>query len=164
MHGEVGLSLSGHWQTGLPAGPITVGAVYDACRSTANPGCAQLSGAQIPHFLREALTPDNMQKTPAGLRGVPIGMPHVSGIIVRYDPTALDAIEVQINGEALQPDRLYCVAATDLELSDFIGYLTLPDEQVTYELPTIVAEVLEDYIAQHTPIGQFDQRFFLVGD
>jgi len=134
--------------------------LYDACRSTANPGAAHLSGDQILQFLREALKPDNMQRSPNGMRGVPIGMPHVSGMSVRYHPARLDALEVEINREALQPDRLYRVAASDMELSDFIGYLPLPHESVTYELPTIMPEVLEDYLARHSPIGPFDQRFF----
>jgi 2',3'-cyclic-nucleotide 2'-phosphodiesterase (5'-nucleotidase family) len=164
MQGEVGIALSGQWQSGLPKGDITVGALYDACRSTANPGVTPLSGTQILQFLHAALTPDNRQKSPAGLRGAPIGMPHVAGMAVRCRPADLDAIEVQINGTALQPDRLYRVAALDMELSDFIGYLALPPEAVTYELPTIMSEVLEDYLARHKPIGPFDQRFFFLED
>jgi hypothetical protein len=102
-----------------------------------------------------------MQKLPNGLRGAPIGMPHVSGMTVRYNPARPDALEAEINREPLQPERLYRVAASDMELSDFIGYLTLPHESVTYELPTIMSEVLEDYLALHSPLGLLDQRFFL---
>jgi hypothetical protein len=119
-----------------------------------------LTGRQLLHFLRQALTADNMQKSPNGMRGVPIGMPHVSGMSVRYHPARLDVLEAEVNREALQPDRLYRVAASDMELSDFIGYLTLPHDSVTYELPTIMSEVLEDYIARHSPIEPSDQRFF----
>jgi 5'-nucleotidase len=160
MQGEVGLALAGHWQSGLTNGDISVGALFDACRSTANPGVAHLTGNQILQFLREALKPDNVQKSSTGLRGVPIGMPHVSGMSVHYHPSRLDTLEVEIDHQALQLDRLYRVAASDMELSDFIGYLTLPHESVTYELPTIMPEVLEDYIARHTPIEPPGQRFF----
>ncbi len=157
---EVGLALSGHWQSGLPAGEISVGALYAACRSTANPGYVALSGAQIMQFLREALKPGNMAHAPTGLRGQPVGTPHVSGLSVRYHPAALDSIQVQISQTPLQPDRLYRVASTDMELSDFIGYLALPAEQVEYEVPTIMPEVLEDYLARHSPFTLDDQRFF----
>jgi 2',3'-cyclic-nucleotide 2'-phosphodiesterase (5'-nucleotidase family) len=160
MQGEVGLVLSGHWQSALASGDITLSTLYDACRSTANPGVVQLTGNQILQFLQTALQPDNMQKSPNGMRGVPVGMPHVSGMSVHYHPARLNTLEVEINHEALQPDRLYRVAASDMELSDFIGYLTLPHESVSYELPTIISEVLEDFIARHSPIGSFDQRFF----
>ena len=162
LQGEVGLALSGHWQSGLPKGDITIGALYDACRSTANPGVTQLTGNQILQFLQEALKPDNMQKSPMGLRGVPIGMPHVSGLSVHYEPARPDGLEVKINHETLRPDRLYRIAASDMELSDFIGYLPLLPESVTYEVPTIMSEVLEDYLARHAPLGAFDQRFFLL--
>ena len=164
MQGEVGLALSGHWQSGLPNGEITMSALYDACRSTANPGVAQLTGRQIRQFLQRALKPDNMQKSPNGVRGVPIGMPHVSAISVHYNPAQLDTLEVKINHEPLQPARLYRVAASDMELSDFISYLTLPHESITYELPTIMSEVLEDYLMRHSPIGPFDQRFSFLGE
>jgi 2',3'-cyclic-nucleotide 2'-phosphodiesterase (5'-nucleotidase family) len=162
LQGEVGLALSGHWQSELPSGDITLGVLYDACRSTANPGMAVLTGNQILQFLREALKPDNMQKSPNGMRGVPIGLPHVSGMSVHYNPARLGTLEVEIDHEVLQPDRLYRVAASDMELSDFIGYLTLPHESITYELPTIMSEVLEDYLARHSPIGPLDQRFFFL--
>jgi 5'-nucleotidase len=162
LQGEVGLALSGHWQSGLPVGNVTIGALSDACRSTANPGVTMLTGNQILQFLRVALNPDNMQKSPTGMRGVPIGMPHASGMRVRYQPDRLDTFKVDINGEALQADRLYRVAASDMELSDFIGYLQLSPASVTYELPTIMSEVLEDYIARHSPISLLDQRFFFL--
>lgn len=164
LQAEVALALSGHWQTGLPAGEISVGAVYAACRSTANPGLVSLSGAQIMQFLREALKPDNMVHTPTGLRGQPVGMPHVSGLVVYYRPGVPDSIEVQIDQASLQLDRLYRVAATDMELSDFIGYLALPAEQIEYEVPTIMPEVLEDYLARHSPFTLADRRFFPAAD
>ncbi len=164
LQGEIGLALSGHWRSGLQKGDITIGALYDACRSTANPGVTQLTGNQILQFLREALKPGNMQQSPMGMRGVPIGMPHVSGLSVHYDPARPDMLDVKINRETLRPDRLYRVAASDMELSDFIGYLSLLPESITYEVPTIMAEMLEDYLTRHSPIGALDQRFFLLED
>ncbi len=152
MKGEVALVLSGHWNAGLDAGPITVGRLFAANRSTANPARARLTGERIRHFLRTALLPDNMQKSPQAMRGVPIGMPHVAGMRVRYDPDSLDSIEVMVGHQPLQLDRIYLVAATDMELSDYINYLGIPDDQVDYEVPTIVPEVLHDYIAAHSPL------------
>ncbi len=146
---EVAVALSGHWNTGLEAGPITVGMLYAANRSSANPGRARLTGERLLHFIREALKPENMRRTPQGLRGVPIGFPHVSGMTVQIDN---DSIEAMIDGKPLQLDRTYLVGGTDLEFSDLVGYLNLPNEQVDYEVPTIVPEVLEEYIAAHTPV------------
>jgi hypothetical protein len=45
------------------------------------------------------------------------------------------------------------VAATDMEFADFINYLPLPMTQFEFEVPTIMPEVLEDYIARHSPVN-----------
>lgn len=150
MKAEIALVLSGHWITRLEAGSITFGALYAANRSTANPGRTRLTGQRIVDFLRTALKPENMARSPQGMRGVPIGMPHVAGMRARY---ADDSIEVVVGDEPLQLNRIYLVAGTDLELSDFANYLAVPDDQVDYEVPTIVPEVLEDYITTHSPIS-----------
>lgn len=157
-HADVGLALGGQWRSGLETGEITIGRLYAACRSTANPGLTTVTGAQLMQFLREGLKPENAARTPQPLRGTPIGWPHVSGLRVRVK--ASEPIECWINGDLLQPDRAYRVAATDLEFSDIIGYLIVPDELVAYEVPIIVPEMLENYLAQHSPIGALDQRFF----
>ncbi|HZY41587.1 MAG TPA: 5'-nucleotidase C-terminal domain-containing protein [Anaerolineae bacterium] len=153
MQGEIAVALSGQWTTGLPAGEITVGALYAANRSSANPGRARLTGERILHFLREAMRPDNRSRTPKGLRGVPIGWPSVAGLRLQFDPTVPDGFVAYVGSQPLQLDRTYVVAATDLEFSDIIGYLNLSDSEVGYELPTIMPEVLEDYIATHSPLN-----------
>ncbi|HSD84792.1 MAG TPA: bifunctional UDP-sugar hydrolase/5'-nucleotidase, partial [Anaerolineae bacterium] len=80
---DVAVVLGGHWRTGLEAGNITVGQLYAACRSTANPALTTLTGAQLMHFVREGLKPENAARTPKPLRGISIGWPHVSGMSVR---------------------------------------------------------------------------------
>ncbi len=153
MQAEIALALSGQWTTGLPIGEITVGALFAANRSPANPGRARLTGERIQHFLRESLKPENRSRTPKGLRGVPIGWPNSAGLRLQFDPTMLDGFAAYVGDQPLQSDRTYVVAATDLEFSNFIGYLSLDHTEVDYELPTIIPEVLEDYIAAHSPLS-----------
>ncbi|CAG0927561.1 5'-nucleotidase / UDP-sugar diphosphatase [Thermoflexales bacterium] len=155
---DVALVLGGHWRTGLEAGNITVGQLYAACRSTANPALTTLTGTQLMHFVREGLKPENAARTPKPLRGIPIGWPHVSGMSVHIKGG--EPVEFRIDGKPLDADRTYRVAGTDLEFSELVGYLVVPDELVTYEVPTIVPEVLEEYLPQHRPIQPSDQRFF----
>jgi len=151
---QVALALAGHWTTGLPAGPVTVSALYASMRSTANPARVELSGEQIVQFLREALKPENAARKPRPLLGVAIGMPHIAGMHVRYDPESFDLLEVRIGDEPLQLHHKYVVAATDLELYyDFINYLVIPQEQIELEVPTIVPEVLEEYLTKHSPLS-----------
>lgn len=150
---QIALTVTGHWTTGLEAGPLTLGALNSAIRSPANPAEVSVTGAQIAGFLQAALKPENASRQLRVLRGVAVGMPHVAGMRVRYDPASFDLVEAYVGDEPLYLDRYYVVAATDLEFYDFMGYLVIPAEQIRFEVPTIMPEVLEDYIVQHSPLG-----------
>jgi 2',3'-cyclic-nucleotide 2'-phosphodiesterase (5'-nucleotidase family) len=148
---QVALVIAGHWMTGLEAGLVTKGALFSANRSPANPARVEVTGAQIEQFLREGLKPQNISRRIRSLRGSPIGMPHVAGMCVRYS-TSTETLDIQVGNEPLQKDRMYVVAGTDLEFYDFMGYLPLPQDQIEYEVPIIIPEVLEEYIARHSPV------------
>ncbi len=150
---QVAMVLAGHWTTGLEAGTLTQGTLYAANRSTANPARARLTGEQIRQFLREALKVENATRRIHALRGGAVGMPHVAGMRIRYDPQDLEKLEVWVGDGPLQPKQTYLVAATDMEFADFINYLALPMTQFEFEVPTIMPEVLEDYIARHSPLS-----------
>jgi 5'-nucleotidase len=141
----------GHWQNGLEAGTLTQGTLFSASRSTANPGRAQLTGEQILQFLRESLKPENAARTLRALRGRAVGMPHIAGGRIRYTED-LTKIQVEIQGRPLDENQKYMVASTDMEFSDYINYLVIPFEQMEFEVPTIMPEVLEDYITRHSPV------------
>jgi 2',3'-cyclic-nucleotide 2'-phosphodiesterase (5'-nucleotidase family) len=149
---EIAIALAGHWETGLEAGPLTQGMLFAAHRSTANPGKLELTGEQIRRYMSIALKPENAAQTHHGLRGRKMGLPHVAGMTVRYDPSNLEALEIQVGDQPLEKDRKYIVATTDMEFSDWVGYLVIPDEEVEYEVPTITPEVVEEYVMRHTPV------------
>lgn len=152
---QIALVLAGHWRSGLPIGPVTLGALNTAIRSTANPARVELTGEQILHFLREALKPDNAARRPHILRGVALGMPHVAGITIRYTSHATDSLDVRLGDEALDAHRTYIVAGTDLEFWDapgYPGYLALPENQIDLQVPTIIPEIMEEYLARHSPL------------
>jgi 5'-nucleotidase len=153
QNAQIAMTVAGHWTTGLEVGPLTLGALNSAIRSPANPAEVSVTGAQIAGFLQAALRPENASRQLRVLRGVAVGMPHVAGMRVRYDPASFNLVEAHVGGEPLQPDRRYVVAATDLEFYDFLGYLVIPAEQIRFEVPTIMPEVLGDYIAQRSPLG-----------
>ncbi|MEA5077068.1 MAG: bifunctional UDP-sugar hydrolase/5'-nucleotidase [Anaerolineaceae bacterium] len=152
---ECALTLVGHWLTPLPAGEISQGGLFAACRSTANPCITHLTGAQILEFLRNGLKSENSSRVfDRHLRGGFVGWPHVAGLQVQWDGVDTDSVQVWLGNEALQAKRTYTVAATDMEFSEFIGYLILPDERVEYEVPTVVPEVLQEHITRNSPIWQ----------
>ena len=85
-------------------------------------------------------------------------MPHIAGMCVRYDLNALSTLEIEIGNEPLIEDKKYLVASTDMEFAEFINYLIIPDEQIEYEIPTIMPEVLEDYIRYNSPLSPSKER------
>jgi hypothetical protein len=85
------------------------------------------------------------------LRGVAVGMPHVAGM--RVGTMRLRSISSRRTSvTSRRPDRRYVVAATDLEFYDFVDTLSFLAAH-RFEVPTIMPEVLEDYIAQRSPLG-----------
>jgi len=151
MEGDQLALIVGHWENGLEAGPLTQGTLFSANRSTANPGKAELTGEQILQFLRAALKPENAAQTPRPLRGRAVGTPHIAGGCIRYS-NDLTQIEVEIQSKPLDKNEKYMVASTDWEFSDLLNYLVIPVDQMEFEIPTIMPEVLEDYIAKHSPL------------
>jgi 5'-nucleotidase len=150
---QVALVLAGHWRTGLPAGPVSLGALNAALPSTGNPARASLTGVQIVQWLSAALRPENASRRLKMLRGVAMGMPHVAGMTVRYDPATSTVLEVFVGTERLEAERVYVVATSDLEVSEAAGYLPLTLDQVTYEVPTILPEVVREYMAARSPVA-----------
>jgi 5'-nucleotidase len=150
---QAALVLAGHWRSGLPAGPVSLRDLNAALPSTGNPARAELTGDQIVKWLSAALRPENATRRPKTLRGVAMGMPHVAGITVRYDPLTFAVVDVRMGGELLDARRTYVVAASDLEFAESVGYLPLALDQVTYEVPIILPEVVREYMARRSPLA-----------
>jgi len=128
MSAEVGLATSGVVLDGpLPAGRLRRRELWEACHSTANPGIARLTGAQLAHMLERGNDPEFQRTTTRSLRGRPRGPLCVSPALTSVDSR-----------------RTYTVAATDFELQSY-GGLIEPDWQleVRYDFPTIIREAIE---------------------
>ena len=156
---QISFVLAGHWETGLEDGPLTQGALFTANRSTANPAWVKLTGNQIKQFLREASKPENAERKIHALRGRAVGMPHFAGVKIHRNTNGLESFEVEFQGKPIEDNEPYLVASTDMEFSDYIGYLVIPFETMEFEVPTIMPEVLEDYIKKHTPLSPPTPRF-----
>lgn len=147
MGAEVGLVAAGQAFTGgLPAGPLARLALWDVCNSPANPGVATLTGTQLLALVRRGLDPEFAQERPRPMRGQARGLMHLSGAEVRDG-------RLLVGGVPVEAERTYRVAATDWELDTFGGYAADTwGLQPQYDVPTIVREALEEYLATHRPL------------
>jgi 2',3'-cyclic-nucleotide 2'-phosphodiesterase (5'-nucleotidase family) len=155
---QISFVLAGHWETGLKGGPLTQGELFTASRSTANPAWIKLTGSQIKQFLREASKPENAERKPHSLRGRAVGMPHFAGVRILCKTNEPENVEIELQGKPIEDNEAYLVASTDMEFADFIGYLVIPVEDIEFEVPTIIPEVLEDYIKKHSPLSPPNPR------
>jgi 2',3'-cyclic-nucleotide 2'-phosphodiesterase (5'-nucleotidase family) len=130
---DVALVVPGQaFTTGLPAGPISRGALWRACDSSANPGVVTMSGAQLAAALARGRDPDVAASTALVLRGRPRGVLQVRGL------------------DEPDPEREYRVAGTDWELEPYGGLVDAEwGLRPEYEFPTIVREVLEEHFARN---------------
>ncbi len=151
---QLAFMVNGHWVEGLEAGAITQRQLYAANRSAGNPALVNLSGAQIRQWLVAALKPDNIASQLIPLRGQKVGMPGISGMRVIADRAHLEALQVLVDGKLMDDKTIYRVATTDLEISNILNYLVIPDSEVNYEVPTVLPEIIEEYIRKHSPIQE----------
>jgi len=148
---QLAFIINGHWTNGLAAGNVTQRGLYTANRSAGNPARIKLNGKQIQDFLTKALKTENIERKLHPLRGQECGWPHVAGMTVLVDSKNPGKMEIIVNGCSIKPEEEFVVAASDMEFSEILGYLPIPDEKIEYEVPTILPEVVEVYLKKHSP-------------
>ncbi len=149
---QFALVTAGHWVGGLPAGPVTRGQVQLALPSTGNPARAVLTGQRVLDWLGAALRPGAAATVWHQRLQSRVGAAHVSGATVRYDAATGGVLEVMVDGRRLEPEAEYVVASSDLEFSSLVGYLPLGFDEVEYEVPIILPEVVEEYLSRRVPL------------
>ncbi len=162
MEAEAALVATGQFHRPLDAGPLTLGELDRACFSSANPCVTAITGAELQAALERGLNPEIYTFEHGGLRGSPYGIPQISGLRVTYRPfstTGNRVLAVEIGEAPLDPGRTYRLAHTDAETISDLGYLILNPAWNTHtEVPTILREVLADYIRDHSPVPSTARR------
>jgi 2',3'-cyclic-nucleotide 2'-phosphodiesterase (5'-nucleotidase family) len=156
MGGDVGVLVAGQAFSGpLPAGPLRRAALWDVCPSPANPGVVTLTGSQLVALVARGLDPERAAERPNPLRGKARGLMHLSGALVRDG-------RLFVGGQLVEPERVYRVAGSDFEFETVWGY-TDPewDLHPSYDVPTILREALEEYLATHSPVNVESGRLAL---
>jgi 2',3'-cyclic-nucleotide 2'-phosphodiesterase (5'-nucleotidase family) len=138
---ELGLVVPGPVFNGdLPAGDLTRERLWSLCHSPGNPGEVKLPGKHLADLIQRGLDPELAADRHPGLRGQARGFVHLSGA---------EIINGQVihQGQPLQPDRIYHVAASDFEFEPVWGYTH--EEwalEVSYDTSVIMRDVLDDYL------------------
>jgi 2',3'-cyclic-nucleotide 2'-phosphodiesterase (5'-nucleotidase family) len=148
MGAEVGLVAAGQAFSGpLPGGPLHRMALWEVCGSPANPGVTRLTGAQLTALVARGLDPAFADDRPRMLRGQPRGLLHMSGATIKGG-------QLLVDGRQVDPERAYLVAATDWELESYGGYVE-PEWELAkrYDVPIIMREALEEYLAGRGPVA-----------
>jgi len=156
METDIAFVATGMLDEAIMAGMVTFGDLCRASSSTANPARADLTGREILSALNYGLRPEVTQERPPPLRGNPQGILQVSGLKVIYDPYGdpqEQVVEVLVGTEPLELDRHYTVAATDWELGELTEYTSVDQRNVVYDVPTILREAMEEYLAEHSPVS-----------
>lgn len=162
---DVALVQPTHLLGGLEAGTVTLGQLYQACRSPGNPAWRTLSGAQLLALVEAGLDPQRAERATPWGRSRPNGTVAVSGFSARYDraaPAGQRLSQAMVAGQPLQPECSYLVAGSDAEMTGLawrderqqsqLGF-ELADDDVTYEVPATLREVLEEHIRTHSPLA-----------
>jgi 2',3'-cyclic-nucleotide 2'-phosphodiesterase (5'-nucleotidase family) len=131
----------------LPAGPLHRATLWDVCSSSANPGVVAMSGERLLAVVRRGLDPAFMAEKPRSLRGLARGPLHLSGAEIRGG-------QLLVGGQPVDPVRDYRVAGTDWELEPY-GWLVeaVWGLRAHYDMPVIVREALEEYLADAGPVA-----------
>lgn len=138
---EIGLVVPGPVFTdGFPAGPLTRERLWSQCPSPGNPGWSMMHGSYISQMVERGLDPEFAAERHPALRGVERGLIHLSGAVYRNGKILMD-------GQPLDPGRVYRVAAADFEFEPVWGYVDEAWEiQPTYDSSIIMRDVLEAYL------------------
>lgn len=149
--GEIGLVNAGQLLYALEAGSVTAGQLLSMCPSPINPCLTMLSGSHLMQALEESLLAEYYERPIRGFgfRGQVLGVLCLDGVRVVYDPAGepyakIDRVE--LNGEALQPDKIYQVGMIDM-FTFGSGYTTLSQGKNTkFFLPEFIRDVLGEQL------------------
>ena len=97
--------------------------------------------------MARGLDPERAAERPGPLRGKARGLMHLSGAVVREG-------RLLVGGQPVEPEREYRVAGSDFEFEAVWGYADANwSLHPNYEVPTILREALEEYLAAHSPVN-----------
>ncbi|MDQ6418320.1 bifunctional UDP-sugar hydrolase/5'-nucleotidase [Paenibacillus sp. LHD-117] len=145
---EIGLVNAGQLLGGLAKGDVTAGELHAICPSPINPCRMSIRGSKLRTALEQSLMDSYIHKPIKGFgfRGEVLGTLAIDGMTVTYDMDRPDLdriMQIVVNGEAFDDDRLYAVGSIDM-FSFKVGYESLAEaESFQFYLPEFIRDVIE---------------------
>ncbi|MCI3925153.1 bifunctional metallophosphatase/5'-nucleotidase [Paenibacillus sp. TRM 82003] len=144
---ELGIVNSGQLLDGLEPGTVTAARLHAICPSPVNPCVMLLKGEELLRAVEESFREEFIYKVIRGygFRGKVLGGLCLDGATIEAadGPDGRRVLRMLVNGEPLQPNRLYRVGSIDM-FTFRIGYESLAEgRQVTYFLPEFLRDLLE---------------------
>ncbi len=141
---DIGASLGAvGFSSGLQAGIVTRGEVFERVTSAANPGLTTMFGWQMLEMLKLGLDKEKATEKPKHYRGALRGVLHISNMKLQNG-------QWFVGNKPLNLEQKYTVASSDAEL-EFSTRLVQGEWklEVQYHVDVIMCEVLEKYMLKH---------------
>ncbi|MBU8914540.1 bifunctional UDP-sugar hydrolase/5'-nucleotidase [Neobacillus sp. 114] len=120
------------------SGDVTEFDLLNICPHPINPCVVEVTGQELTEILRESMDESLHQKqiTGLGFRGNELG-------IFVYDGIRFDSGEIFINGEKLEPQKIYTLALPDMFTFGHFFKGVLPHKNKKYFLPEFLRDILK---------------------
>ncbi|MCP8969750.1 bifunctional metallophosphatase/5'-nucleotidase [Ectobacillus sp. SYSU M60031] len=155
---EIGMVNAGVLLESLPSGAVTKGDLHRICPHPINPCSMAVSGKILREVIIRARRPqtEQLEVKGFGFRGKVMGKMIYSGLEFTPDEIPGNKLllrEVLVNGEPLEPDRMYTIGTLDMFT---FGYLFPELTHVPgthYFLPETLRDVLRHKLVQHSSMN-----------
>lgn len=150
---EIGMVNAGVLLESLPKGPVTRGDIHRICPHPINPCKLLIKGKTLREVIIKARRPQTelLEVKGLGFRGKVMGKMIYEGVEVIPDTIPGNKLllkEVLINGEPLEPERLYSVGTIDMFTFGYIYPELTTVQEKHYFMPELLRDVLQDKLVR----------------
>ena len=155
---EIGLVNAGQLLNGLDSGIVTEEIIHAICPSPINCCSMELTGRQILQVTEQSLLPEfiDLEIRGFGFRGHKLGTLCYDGLSMTVDPESepyRKVVEIRINGEPLDLERVYKVGTRDM-FTFGVGYVELKEgRNIRYVLPEFIRHLLCEALADRSLVA-----------
>lgn len=157
-HGKTDLAVVNAFglRKDLPQGPLQYGDVYQVLSFDNSFAIAKIKGAELKKAVKNNVP----------FAGQTVAKLHYAkGVEIRYDPTTqkgLGLVELRVNGQAVEDDRVYTIAGDNytLTVGGYFQGIKMEDVQI---FPKMTRDIALEYVKANSPVSaRIDGRLHVV--